>query len=147
MWAKSYLKGTCLNDSIYLRCRTGKYGSRKEHDSRADRRVEPGSMYVHFVSGFIILMRNLCVWFTGFAFIPIVWAVGSAIGPLLGGTLSHPASLLPSVFDTEFWRVYPYFLPCLVTVVIVSSIFVVSAFFLKEVSWGCLVFRFGAIIN
>ncbi|KAG8765864.1 hypothetical protein FRC12_007240, partial [Ceratobasidium sp. 428] len=55
-----------------------------------------------------------------FAFLPIVWSAGSTLGPFLGGTLSHPASLVPSLFDTPFWNKYPYFLPCLVTAIFVT---------------------------
>ncbi|KAG9091839.1 hypothetical protein FRC06_000357 [Ceratobasidium sp. 370] len=67
-----------------------------------------------------------------FAFLPIVWSAGSTIGPFLGGTLSHPAALLPSVFDTPFWREYPYFLPCLVTAIFTAGVLIYSAFSLEE---------------
>ncbi|KAF5359733.1 hypothetical protein D9756_003044 [Leucocoprinus leucothites] len=50
----------------------------------------------------------------GFALIPVVWAVGATAGPLLGGTLSNPHERFPTVFRNEFWKEYPYFLPCLV---------------------------------
>ncbi|KAF8592881.1 MFS general substrate transporter [Ceratobasidium sp. AG-I] len=67
-----------------------------------------------------------------FAFFPLIWSTGSTLGPFLGGTLSHPATLFPRVFDTPFWRTYPYFLPCLVIALFTAGIFVLSAFFLKE---------------
>ncbi|KAH7345486.1 major facilitator superfamily domain-containing protein [Rhizoctonia solani] len=67
-----------------------------------------------------------------FAFLPIVWSTGSTLGPFLGGTLSHPAKLLPGVFDTPFWNKYPYFLPCLIAAVYSGCVFVVGALFLKE---------------
>ncbi|KAG9096994.1 hypothetical protein FRC07_010849, partial [Ceratobasidium sp. 392] len=67
-----------------------------------------------------------------FAFLPIVWSVGSTFGPFLGGTLSHPASLLPSIFDTPFWNEYPYFLPCLVTAVFTTCVLLYSSFALEE---------------
>ncbi|CEL60266.1 putative peptide/nitrate transporter At3g43790 OS=Arabidopsis thaliana GN=ZIFL2 PE=2 SV=2 [Rhizoctonia solani AG-1 IB] len=67
-----------------------------------------------------------------FSFIPIVWSMGSTLGPFLGGTLSHPAKLLPSVFDTPFWHKYPYFLPCLVAAIYAAGVFVFGALFLKE---------------
>ncbi|KAG8780304.1 hypothetical protein FRC12_023221, partial [Ceratobasidium sp. 428] len=67
-----------------------------------------------------------------FAFLPIVWSAGSTLGPFLGGTLSHPAKLIPSLFDTPFWNEYPYFLPCLVTAIFVVCIFVYSVFSLEE---------------
>ncbi|CAE6442044.1 unnamed protein product [Rhizoctonia solani] len=67
-----------------------------------------------------------------FAFTPMVWSIGSTFGPFLGGTLSHPAKHLPSLFDTPFWNEYPYFLPCLTAAVYASCVFVVGALFLKE---------------
>ncbi|CEL60262.1 Protein ZINC INDUCED FACILITATOR-LIKE 1 OS=Arabidopsis thaliana GN=ZIFL1 PE=2 SV=1 [Rhizoctonia solani AG-1 IB] len=67
-----------------------------------------------------------------FAILPIVWSTGSTLGPFLGGTLSHPAKLLPSVFDTPFWNKYPYFLPCLIAAIYAGFVFVVGALFLKE---------------
>ncbi|CUA78546.1 Protein ZINC INDUCED FACILITATOR-LIKE 1 [Rhizoctonia solani] len=67
-----------------------------------------------------------------FAFLPIVWSTGSTLGPFLGGTLSHPAKVLPSLFDTPFWNEYPYFLPCLVAAIYSSCVFIVGALFLKE---------------
>jgi hypothetical protein len=69
-----------------------------------------------------------------FAFLPIVWSTGSTLGPFLGGTLSHPAKLLPSVFDTPFWNKYPYFLPCLISAIYSACVFVVGTLFLKEAS-------------
>jgi len=38
--------------------------------------------------------------------------VGLLCGPLIGGFLNNPAENLPNM-DTEFWRDYPYLLPCL----------------------------------
>lgn len=67
-----------------------------------------------------------------FAFLPIIWSTGSTFGPFLGGTLSHPSKLLPSVFDTPFWNKYPYFLPCLVASAYPICVFVISALFLQE---------------
>ncbi|CAE6445304.1 unnamed protein product [Rhizoctonia solani] len=67
-----------------------------------------------------------------FAFMPIVWSTGSTLGPFLAGTLSHPAEVLPSVFDTPFWNKYPYFLPCLIAAIYAACVFVFGALFLKE---------------
>ncbi|KAG8734023.1 hypothetical protein FRC10_011997 [Ceratobasidium sp. 414] len=67
-----------------------------------------------------------------FAFLPIIWSAGSTLGPFIGGTLSHPAALLPSVFGTPFWREYPYFLPCLVAAIFTACVLVYSAFSLEE---------------
>ncbi|QRV75720.1 major facilitator superfamily transporter [Ceratobasidium sp. AG-Ba] len=69
-----------------------------------------------------------------FAYMPIVWAAGSTIGPFIGGTLAHPATLVPKLFDTPFWKEYPYFLPCLVASIFTSSVFICSVFSLEEAS-------------
>ncbi|KAM6504169.1 Major facilitator superfamily domain containing protein [Amanita muscaria] len=47
----------------------------------------------------------------GFAYVSVVWNVGSTIAPLIGGSLSHPHERFPVVFTSEFWRGFPYFLP------------------------------------
>ncbi|KAG0152285.1 hypothetical protein CROQUDRAFT_649654 [Cronartium quercuum f. sp. fusiforme G11] len=50
----------------------------------------------------------------GFSFLPLSYALGSTIGPLLGGYLSHPAERFPhSWFSrTQFWHNFPWVLPC-----------------------------------
>ncbi|GAA5986579.1 hypothetical protein JCM10908_003809 [Rhodotorula pacifica] len=50
-----------------------------------------------------------------FSFLPLAWSVGSVIGPLLGGYLSHPAERFPSLFGhSAFFQANPYALPCLI---------------------------------
>ncbi|KIJ52561.1 hypothetical protein M422DRAFT_58696 [Sphaerobolus stellatus SS14] len=44
----------------------------------------------------------------------MVWPLGGIIGPLIGGTFSHPDQHWPQYFDTNWFRVHPYFLPCLI---------------------------------
>ncbi|KAF9075116.1 major facilitator superfamily domain-containing protein [Rhodocollybia butyracea] len=45
--------------------------------------------------------------------IPIMWTVGSAVGPSLGGVLASPATRWPNIFGKfAFFHDYPYFLPC-----------------------------------
>ncbi|KAJ7433730.1 major facilitator superfamily domain-containing protein [Mycena latifolia] len=51
----------------------------------------------------------------GFAYLPIVWAIGASVGPLIGGSLARPHDRFPEIFSSKFWEAYPYFLPCLVT--------------------------------
>ncbi|KAJ7667200.1 major facilitator superfamily domain-containing protein [Mycena rosella] len=69
----------------------------------------------------------------GFAYLPIVWAIGASIGPLIEGSLARPNDRFPSIFSGTFWKEYPYFLPCLVTGSFVFiSCFVVLAFFKEE---------------
>ena len=41
------------------------------------------------------------------------FGLGFMIGPFIGGVLADPASTFGGMFDTHFWRNYPYLLPCL----------------------------------
>ncbi|OZJ06400.1 hypothetical protein BZG36_00665 [Bifiguratus adelaidae] len=50
-----------------------------------------------------------------FSVFGLCWGVGMVAGPILGGFLAEPALRFPLLFDTPFWRAYPYFLPCLVS--------------------------------
>ncbi|KAF8875926.1 major facilitator superfamily domain-containing protein [Infundibulicybe gibba] len=68
----------------------------------------------------------------GFSLMPVVWAVGATLGPLVGGTFARPHERFPRVFGGQFWRDYPYFLPCLVTSSFVCVSFVITLLFLKE---------------
>ncbi|KAJ7650901.1 major facilitator superfamily domain-containing protein [Roridomyces roridus] len=70
----------------------------------------------------------------GFAFIPVVWALGASLGPLAGGTLARPHEHFPQMFSSPFWREFPYFLPCLATgsFVFLSCLLVLALF--KETS-------------
>ncbi len=43
------------------------------------------------------------------------FGLGFMIGPFIGGLLSNPATGIGGLFDTEFWRNYPYLLPCLLS--------------------------------
>src|SRR5574343_211262 len=37
--------------------------------------------------------------------------IAAVVGPLLGGRLAHPYKTFPSLFDSQFFHDYPYFLP------------------------------------
>ncbi|KAL7006810.1 hypothetical protein EMMF5_003696 [Cystobasidiomycetes sp. EMM_F5] len=50
-----------------------------------------------------------------FAVMSLGWQGGSMIAPLLGGLLSKPAELLPSVFKGTIFETYPFALPSVVT--------------------------------
>ncbi|KAJ7185424.1 major facilitator superfamily transporter [Mycena filopes] len=66
----------------------------------------------------------------GFAYIPVVWDAGAALGPLVGGFLARPQDRFPISFSGTFWREFPYFLPCLATGgFVLLTCFVVLAFF------------------
>ncbi|KAI0951418.1 hypothetical protein AcW1_008466 [Taiwanofungus camphoratus] len=68
----------------------------------------------------------------GFAFLPMIWSLGSTIGPLIGGVLSTPADHWPRTFRSKFWSKFPYFLPCIVAASISISAFVMTLVGLKE---------------
>lgn len=58
--------------------------------------------------------------------------------PFVGGTLAKPTERFPKFFSGDFWRQYPYFLPCLVAATLVFTSFLITMSLFKEV--GC-VFR------
>ncbi|KAG1772457.1 major facilitator superfamily domain-containing protein [Suillus occidentalis] len=60
----------------------------------------------------------------GFALIPVIWSIGSFVGPLMGGMLARPQDHWPRLFTNPFWGKYPYFLPC-----VVSASLLLLAFF------------------
>ncbi|EAU85271.2 hypothetical protein CC1G_10057 [Coprinopsis cinerea okayama7 len=68
----------------------------------------------------------------GFALMPVVWATGATLGPLMGGALSHPHQRFPKLFGASFWREYPYFLPCAATASFVLFSFFLALFLFKE---------------
>ncbi|KAI0039016.1 MFS general substrate transporter [Auriscalpium vulgare] len=68
-----------------------------------------------------------------YAYMPIAWATGGTIGPIIGGTLARPAERFPETFgDSEFMRKYPYFLACAVPATFSAIAWLVTLFFLKE---------------
>ncbi|KAK9727657.1 hypothetical protein K7432_001641 [Basidiobolus ranarum] len=68
-----------------------------------------------------------------FTLLPLVWGVGSVVGPLLGGLLSEPASQYPSIFGgNEFLIRYPYFLPCAIGACISLAGSIFGAIYLEE---------------
>ncbi|THU83598.1 hypothetical protein K435DRAFT_843978 [Dendrothele bispora CBS 962.96] len=71
-----------------------------------------------------------------FALLPAAYAVGSTIGPLLGGYLSHPVERY-SIFErmgfvTVFLSDYPFFLPCFVGSLCNLSAIIFGYFYLQE---------------
>lgn len=49
-----------------------------------------------------------------FTLIGVAYRTGQVLGQPVGGALAHPERRFPELFDTEFWRKYPYALPCFV---------------------------------
>ncbi|KAF8886148.1 major facilitator superfamily domain-containing protein [Infundibulicybe gibba] len=72
-----------------------------------------------------------------FSFMSITWAVGTTLGPLMGGTFSRPHERFPTVFGGQFWIDHPYFLPCVVVASFIAFAFTVALLFLKETAPGC----------
>ncbi|PFH51081.1 hypothetical protein AMATHDRAFT_191973 [Amanita thiersii Skay4041] len=68
----------------------------------------------------------------GFALIPMIWSIGSTAGPLMGGSLARPHERFPAVFSGDFWKEYPYFLPCAVSAGCVFVSFMIALLFFKE---------------
>ncbi|TFK47990.1 MFS general substrate transporter [Heliocybe sulcata] len=64
---------------------------------------------------------------------PVVFASGATLAPIIGGGLAHPAERFPSLFSGwQFFKTYPYFLPCLVSALFPFSAFFVAGTLLKE---------------
>ncbi|KIK52652.1 hypothetical protein GYMLUDRAFT_1028530 [Collybiopsis luxurians FD-317 M1] len=68
-----------------------------------------------------------------YAYMPIAWSSGGALGPMIGGTLARPADQFPEIFGhSEFLKKYPYFLPCAVPATFSAIAWLVLYLFLKE---------------
>ncbi|GJJ13589.1 hypothetical protein Clacol_007845 [Clathrus columnatus] len=84
----------------------------------------------------------------GFSFLPLMWAIGNIFGPLLGGLLQHPYDRLGGLFHrSQFWKNYPYFLPCVTASIFSFSGLIIGGCLLKEVGynissrgWACIDF-------
>ena len=72
-----------------------------------------------------------------FSFLPLMYGIGSIIGPVLGGMLSNPVQTYPGLFGrggwlTDFLTEYPYFLPCFISASICGFGLVFGLFYLEE---------------
>jgi MFS family permease len=64
-----------------------------------------------------------------FTLMPLVWSLGSIVGPSLGGIFANPAQNWPGVFgDNKFLIKFPFILPNLIA----------SGFFLIGITTGIL---------
>lgn len=69
-----------------------------------------------------------------FSLLPIIWTLGSSLGPMLGGLLANPAERYPYTFgDIELFREYKYLLPCFVAGAFPLFGALLGWLFLKEV--------------
>lgn len=68
-----------------------------------------------------------------YSIMPLVWSVGSIVGPTIGGALAMPCDSHPSSFSRGgLFDVYPFLLPNLACVVILCIGIVVGILFLEE---------------
>ncbi|ETW87073.1 major facilitator superfamily [Heterobasidion irregulare TC 32-1] len=68
-----------------------------------------------------------------FGYIPLQWAAGATVGPLIGGLFSRPAERWPKLFGrSDFLRSYPYFMPCAVAGLLSLMLLTVVAMGLQE---------------
>ncbi|KAH9902895.1 major facilitator superfamily domain-containing protein [Cubamyces lactineus] len=68
----------------------------------------------------------------GFAFMPMIWSLGSTLGPMIGGIFATPAARWPGFRGSTFWTTYPYFLPCIIVACISISAFLFALVGMKE---------------
>lgn len=67
-----------------------------------------------------------------FSLMPLVWTIGSIVGPGIGGALANPAATYPNTFgDSAFFKRYPYALPNIVTSVFFTTALIAGPLFLK----------------
>ncbi|KAF4449139.1 hypothetical protein F53441_7535 [Fusarium austroafricanum] len=83
-----------------------------------------------------------------FSVMPIVWSLGSIIGPSFGGFLAEPAEQYPEIFGhIEFFKRFPFALPNLILMVFFLFSATIATLFLHETlpskkgrkDWGLLV--------
>lgn len=83
-----------------------------------------------------------------FSIMPLVWSLGSVVGPSFGGFFAQPAKQFPNVFGhIEFFKRFPYALPNFIATIFFLISLLSAALFLKETlaskqheqDWGLLV--------
>ena len=63
---------------------------------------------------------------------PLVWSLGSVVGPAFGGFFAKPAEQYPNLFgDMSFFKTFPYALPNLLATVFFLISACSATFFLK----------------
>lgn len=66
-------------------------------------------------------------------YLPLCYAIGSIVGPIIGGYLALPAQQYPSLFrGCQFLIEYPYFLPCLAGGILNFAAVILGIFFMEE---------------
>ncbi|KFH47709.1 putative membrane protein-like protein [Hapsidospora chrysogenum ATCC 11550] len=68
-----------------------------------------------------------------YTIMPMVWCIGSIVGPMIGGALARPCISYPELFPRgTIWDRYPYLLPNLFSAVMVFFGVVIGILFLEE---------------
>ncbi|THH19030.1 hypothetical protein EW146_g2063 [Bondarzewia mesenterica] len=68
-----------------------------------------------------------------FGYIPLQWAAGVTIGPLIGGYFARPAERWPALFGrSTLFFLHPYFLPCAIASILTLVLLTVISMGLKE---------------
>lgn len=68
-----------------------------------------------------------------FSVMPLVWTVGSIMGPAFGGFFAQPAVNMPGIFEkNKFFLKFPFLLPNLIAAVFFGISMTVGVFFLQE---------------
>ncbi|KAG6917791.1 hypothetical protein DXG01_001063 [Tephrocybe rancida] len=84
---------------------------------------------IHSVLGELTDSSNQALAFPIYA---LFWPLGAIVGPLIGGSLSNPASKYPDFFNFRILRTFPYFLPCIVSALLGLFGVVLAYFYLHE---------------
>ncbi|KAL7796579.1 major facilitator superfamily domain-containing protein [Trichoderma ceciliae] len=72
-----------------------------------------------------------------YTIMPMVWCIGSIIGPMIGGALARPCISYPDYFPRgSIWDHYPYLLPNLFSAATVLFGVIVGILFLEETHLG-----------
>ncbi|CAE7414088.1 ZIFL2 [Symbiodinium microadriaticum] len=67
-----------------------------------------------------------------FGLLGVVFSLGLFVGPILGGTLAHPADWAPGWFDSTIFEGHPFFLSNLIFACLVACIFLLGVVALTE---------------
>ncbi|KAI8227969.1 hypothetical protein K4K56_007797 [Colletotrichum sp. SAR 10_98] len=68
-----------------------------------------------------------------YTIMPLVWCLGSVVGPMIGGALAEPCVNFPSLFpEGTIWERFPYLLPNLFSAITVFFGVIVGLLFLEE---------------